>query len=95
MATRQQRKKLPKAACLYEGRAGCWLAEQDASCWEACTQRVLSEAVRIMLPKSRTAVAKALEGEGQELVDGPTRGSRADLEQRVSDGALAAMKGGK
>ncbi|XP_065015452.1 receptor-like protein EIX2 [Musa acuminata AAA Group] len=51
-----------------------------------------------MLPESRTAVAEALKGEGQELVDGPARGSRADLtdlEQRVSDGALAAMKGGK
>ena len=73
-------------------------AEQDAGCWEACTQKVLSEAVRIMLPKSMTAVAEALEGEGQELVDGPARGSIADLanlEQRVSDGALVAMKGGK
>ena len=50
------------------------------------------------MPESRIAVAEALEGEGQELVDGPARGSRADLadlEQRVSDEALAAMKGGK
>ena len=64
-------------------------AEQDAGCWEACTQKVLSEAVRIMLPESRTAVAEALEGEGQELVDGAARGSRADLadlEQRSVTG---------